>query len=144
VALRDGRKDIMRATLAVRSCELNAEFCFSIPRVRMGDQWRSDLRGKSSTPEYVILEGRPRRNLEKTAHSFAWYDLLVTSLRARCWHYNSSGLSDRLKRAGELPHTVTVPRLSTRAYVFAIGWRQAFHPTETTDIAPWTIKRTTN
>src|SRR5271163_3902808 len=34
-----------------------------------GGQWRSDLRGKRSTSNYVILEGRPWRNLEKTAHS---------------------------------------------------------------------------
>jgi hypothetical protein len=30
-ALCDERKDIMQATLVVRSCELYAEFCFSIP-----------------------------------------------------------------------------------------------------------------
>lgn len=108
----------MQATLAVRSCELNAEFCFSIPRVRMV---ASGGRIYAARVQYVILEGRPWRNLEETAHSLQWSDLLVTSLQVRCWHYNSSGLSDPLKRAGELPHTAIVLRMSTRAYVFAIG-----------------------
>jgi hypothetical protein len=111
----------MRATLAVRSCELNAEFCFSILRVRMVAGGGRIYAARAQRPSTSYLKVAPWRNLEKTGPLVAWSDLLVTSLQARCWHYDSSGLSDRLKRAGELPHTVIGLRLSTGAYVFAIG-----------------------
>ena len=70
-------------------------------------------RQESSMPKYVILGGRREARGKKKGPLVAWSDLLVI-VSSRCWHYDSSGLPDWLKRAHELPHTVIVLRLSTR------------------------------
>jgi hypothetical protein len=77
-------------------------------------QWLSDLRGKKvQCPSTSYLEAAVRLVGKKKGPLVAWSDLLVI-VSSRCWHYDSSGLPDWLKRAHELPHTVIVLRLSTR------------------------------